>query len=1057
MKKQYLRLYFFLACILLHSVITYAQTTTWNTDGSVTVTGGEQTFTTPVADNIELAFKQMKKMNLGAPFMPSGLGSGGYAETGSISISNKGTDGFARLSVYLYNPDAPDKKGSLIYGVQATVDGQSNEAWKHTITAGNWWTEKQALSTDIKKLLTGTTLISSNADCHQEFAKKHGAHWGAIVAGTLTGVVLAGVAIVLAPELVIGTIVFAAEATLTGGAGALQGVAVTTAITGTLGTGAATGAAAGGTVSYLQTEAVGFSKVELPESNECFQHLVNQPVIMELTVKNATVNNVRWPASPHELGTQTPKQIFNFRSTEVLHKLQNPIEFPNYTIIAAHRGYWKDHPENSTASYDAALAAGADMVELDVRLTKDNVLVAFHDACLDRITTGTGFVRDKTWAEIQQLSLRDRDGNPTSYKMLSIEQALEYLRGRILINFDIKEKDWRQQDITAYPHLGWPEETTRYIRTLNASIQLAKNMNVLDQLVIKGKFPPNDVKDGNGNVVTKGIETILNEAGVSLDQITYTPVAFGWDTPKMTEYVTSYIEKADISGIELTYKTDYDPILKMIGPTINKNVRVGTYTYWPETANGVWAEDNVQDVATLCEPNARDYDYLYLASGSAVFGDGYASSTNVNKSLRKKPEFLNDGRGDWDFITKHGANFIITDRPALLAQYLEDRGLRKETSPVITEVPLLDKVTVTIKDSTQSRLAPLDGIARKIKDYRMVEFFTADTRSINIDCNLFTDSVQYTNGKTKSWCEQFKAANNKNCKCSDVYGPATFSGAMPQDAATNGQITEADVRKYPLHTLPEWSEIFPGYDIYVNANWFDVKKPSNLNDLEERRQQPNTIQKYPYQVPCTDVFGYMQPNSLSTALSTVFEPEPGRMDFDAFVWAKDGRIQLLKNSKNLPSLNENNTLIAQYYDGNDSNGEAKMALGGYILAQNGIVIPKVDEPKGVNSEVVKKRTVVAYKDNFEMMVATFTTEMLPIELANIMVNDYGYEHVFMFDAGGSSTMISSVGMYPNPTIVAGPNITSGSEPKDKDLTNKRVYRPVPTFLAIKVRDEFKGL
>jgi glycerophosphoryl diester phosphodiesterase len=49
------------------------------------------------------------------------------------------------------------------------------------------------------------------------------------------------------------------------------------------------------------------------------------------------------------------------------------------------------------------------MFEIDPRITKDSVVVLMHDATLDRTTTGTGRVADHTWAELQQLRLKDAD------------------------------------------------------------------------------------------------------------------------------------------------------------------------------------------------------------------------------------------------------------------------------------------------------------------------------------------------------------------------------------------------------------------------------------------------------------------------------------------------------------------------------------------------------------------------------------------------------------------------------------------------------------------------
>lgn len=59
-------------------------------------------------------------------------------------------------------------------------------------------------------------------------------------------------------------------------------------------------------------------------------------------------------------------------------------------MIGAHRGQWRDFPENSLPGITEAIADGAEIVEIDVRLTADGVPVLMHDETVDRTTNGTG-------------------------------------------------------------------------------------------------------------------------------------------------------------------------------------------------------------------------------------------------------------------------------------------------------------------------------------------------------------------------------------------------------------------------------------------------------------------------------------------------------------------------------------------------------------------------------------------------------------------------------------------------------------------------------------------
>ncbi|WP_079530203.1 glycerophosphodiester phosphodiesterase [Halobacillus hunanensis] len=73
------------------------------------------------------------------------------------------------------------------------------------------------------------------------------------------------------------------------------------------------------------------------------------------------------------------------------------------TMIYAHRGASKLAPENTMPAYEIASESGADGLEIDVQLTKDNIPVLIHDENVRRTTNGTGFVQDYTYDEIKRL------------------------------------------------------------------------------------------------------------------------------------------------------------------------------------------------------------------------------------------------------------------------------------------------------------------------------------------------------------------------------------------------------------------------------------------------------------------------------------------------------------------------------------------------------------------------------------------------------------------------------------------------------------------------------
>jgi len=72
-------------------------------------------------------------------------------------------------------------------------------------------------------------------------------------------------------------------------------------------------------------------------------------------------------------------------------------------VRIAHRGASAQYPENTLLAFERAIAQGVDMIELDVRLTRDGELVVIHDATLDRTTSGMGLVRERWLNDLRRL------------------------------------------------------------------------------------------------------------------------------------------------------------------------------------------------------------------------------------------------------------------------------------------------------------------------------------------------------------------------------------------------------------------------------------------------------------------------------------------------------------------------------------------------------------------------------------------------------------------------------------------------------------------------------
>ncbi|WP_261621120.1 glycerophosphodiester phosphodiesterase family protein [Pseudarthrobacter equi] len=105
-------------------------------------------------------------------------------------------------------------------------------------------------------------------------------------------------------------------------------------------------------------------------------------------------------------------------------------------LVFAHRGSSGAFAEHTRAAYLQALADGADGVECDVHLTRDQHVVLLHDANLDRTSDGTGPVAERTLRELRQLDFSSWKGAriPETYgarseQLLTLPELLDVLRG----------------------------------------------------------------------------------------------------------------------------------------------------------------------------------------------------------------------------------------------------------------------------------------------------------------------------------------------------------------------------------------------------------------------------------------------------------------------------------------------------------------------------------------------------------------------------------------------------------------------------------------------------
>lgn len=114
----------------------------------------------------------------------------------------------------------------------------------------------------------------------------------------------------------------------------------------------------------------------------------------------------------------------------------------NISFFIGHRGTSIDYDENSIGAFEAALKSGANYIELDVRKTKDNKLVIFHDSEVDRITHSKGLLENYTYSEIARMRLKLNNSHiPT------LNEVLKTFGNRIKFIVELKGEDVREDVI----------------------------------------------------------------------------------------------------------------------------------------------------------------------------------------------------------------------------------------------------------------------------------------------------------------------------------------------------------------------------------------------------------------------------------------------------------------------------------------------------------------------------------------------------------------------------------------------------------------------------------
>jgi glycerophosphoryl diester phosphodiesterase len=153
------------------------------------------------------------------------------------------------------------------------------------------------------------------------------------------------------------------------------------------------------------------------------------------------------------------------------------------TLNIAHRGASKAFPENTLSAFRAAAAAGAEMCELDVHLTRDGAVAVIHDDVVDRTTDGRGYVAEMTLAELKRLDAGACFKGPPikGERIPTLDEVFDAVGARCGLNIELKSEGLERKVIGIIRAHGaiatamassFEWEWLRTVKTLDADIRL---------------------------------------------------------------------------------------------------------------------------------------------------------------------------------------------------------------------------------------------------------------------------------------------------------------------------------------------------------------------------------------------------------------------------------------------------------------------------------------------------------------------------------------------------------------------------------------------------------
>lgn len=244
---------------------------------------------------------------------------------------------------------------------------------------------------------------------------------------------------------------------------------------------------------------------------------------------------------------------------EIISNLKNPNN--RKIAVVAHRADWRNAPENSLQAIQFCIDMGVDMVEIDVRKTKDGVLVLMHDKTINRTTNGKGKVSDLTYKELREFYLVDGLNKKTPHKIPTLKQALQLAKGKIMVNLDKSYKIFAE------------------------CYKIIKATGTQSQVIVKGK---------------KTRQEVEAEFGKYLNEILFMPV-INIGNPKAPEIINDYLHHWPPVAFELVFKRNNYPLIDQFDRIRKSGSSVWVNSLWPELCG------NNDDEKAAIKPKIYDW------------------------------------------------------------------------------------------------------------------------------------------------------------------------------------------------------------------------------------------------------------------------------------------------------------------------------------------------------------------------------------------------------------------------------------------------------------------